>query len=590
MKIKHIQIKNYRSIRRLDFELANFSILLGANNSGKSNILRALNFFFQGSEKITPEDVFSFFEEQETEVSVDITFGSLSEQERKTFKKYLLNNGTIKIKKSCKATKDENGNLTCTNPIYNGWIEEPDLWFLKDSAFERLSSKEKREFEVETFPELAPLLEIEGRFTKDQFYEFQERYIVNRRADLNFIGKFEEAPLFGRQNVASGILPELFFIPAIRELTDETKVNSRTLLGKLLLNVLDTMIENDENFQKLILDIQTSIDQLNCKQKFESPIGIIEEELSEQLASWGVSTSIEISSPDITKIFEMGTTLNIDDGVMTGAEAKGNGLQRAIIFGLVKIHANQRKTENSEIIPRASSESKVYAIEEAELYLHPHKQREFYNNLKKIAEDTNTQVIITTHSSHFIRMEDYQNLILIRKDTREIGTTKNQCCNDIFDPSSEEKQHYKLLHYINPDNGELFFARKVVLVEGETEKVVMPYLSERLGIFQPDVSIIACASKNNLPFYIKLLNHFRIPYVVIYDEDPNKSSYDKNEEIEKLVDLKIGKTIMLRPDFEGHFSLSNKNNKAFNALKHFQSIDDASISKNMIDVLKSIYK
>lgn len=607
MKIKHIQINNYRSIKNLEFDISDFSVLIGANNSGKSNILRALTYFFQGSEKISSDDVFSFFEGSKTSVSVIVTFNSLSEQEKITFKKYLKKDETIIVRKFCQVTKESSNKLSCSNPVYNGWIEEPDRWYLLDSAYDRLSSREKREAEAAKWTELSPLLEIEGRFSREKLQEFQDQFISDHKSEIKFEGKFEDAQLLGRQNVAAGILPEIIFIPAIRDLSDETKVNSKTLLGRLLLNVLDLMIENDSEFQKVISEVEASIEKLNDKQSFGSPIGKLESELSEELASWGVSTSINVTPPNITKLFELGTSLNIDDGVITGAESKGNGLQRAIIFSLVKVIANHNKNTNGELTSRARSESQIYAIEEAELYLHPHKQREFYNNLKKISEDANNQVIITTHSSHFVRMDDYKNLTLIRKPSKEIGTTKNQCCNDIFDPGSEEKQHYKLVHYINPDNGEMFFARKVILVEGESEKVTFPYLSERLGLFKSDVSIIDCGSKFNLPLYIDLLNHFKIPYFVIFDEDPMNPPYDDpdkeksdrktfefNKAIEKAVNPELGQPIMIPPDFEGHFMISRTKGKKFGkglaALKHFQTIDDNAISEEMIKLLSRIYE
>jgi len=606
MKIQRIQINNYRSIKELDIDVSDFSVLIGANNSGKSNILKALNFFFQGSEKITAEDVFSFFEGEETKVSVIVTFYSLSDQEKNTFKKYLLNDGTIKVRKCCQITKESNNKLNCSAPAYNGWIEEADRWYLLDSAYERLSTKEKRESEAATYKELAPLLEIDGRFTREVLQAFQEHFIEVNKSTIAFSGKFEDTLFLGKQNVAAGILPEIIFIPAIRDLSDETKMTSKTLLGKLLLNVIDVMIEDDAEFRKVISEVEASIERLNDKGTFGSPIGELESELSEELASWGVSTSISVTPPNIKKLFELGTSLDVDDGVLTGAEAKGNGLQRAIIFGLVKVFANHNKRNSVEVSSRAGSESLIYVIEEAELYLHPHKQREFYINLKKISEDENTQVILTTHSSHFVRMDDYKNLTLIRKPSKEGGTIKNQCCYDIYDQASEEKNHYKLVHYINPDNGDMFFARKVILVEGECEKVVFPYLAERLGLFKGDCSIIDCGSKFNLPLYIDLLNHFKIPYVVVYDEDPMKPSYDDpdkeksarntfelNQKINDLIDNTLGIPKMISPEFEGAFSIpknkGDKLGKGLAALKHFQEKTNDDIPEEMVQLLKTVY-
>ena len=43
MKISRVYIENYRSIKRLDFTPGNYCVLVGENNAGKSNILKAVN-------------------------------------------------------------------------------------------------------------------------------------------------------------------------------------------------------------------------------------------------------------------------------------------------------------------------------------------------------------------------------------------------------------------------------------------------------------------------------------------------------------------------------------------------------------------
>ena len=48
MKITHISIVNYRSIEQLDLPIANYAAFVGANGSGKSSVLYALDWFFNG--------------------------------------------------------------------------------------------------------------------------------------------------------------------------------------------------------------------------------------------------------------------------------------------------------------------------------------------------------------------------------------------------------------------------------------------------------------------------------------------------------------------------------------------------------------
>jgi putative ATP-dependent endonuclease of OLD family len=142
----------------------------------------------------------------------------------------------------------------------------------------------------------------------------------------------------------------------------------------------------------------------------------------------------------------------------------------------------------------------------------------------------------------------------------------------------------------------MFFARKVVFVEGETEKVVIPFLSEKLNMFDPDISIIECGSKHNLPLYVTIAKAFGIPYVVVHDEDPlpdpipddwsedkirsKRDTFGLNEKIAELVEEPLGKIVVMCPDFERASGVSrsqgDRKGKALAALDHFdkQSVED----------------
>ena len=99
MRIDLVQIHNYRSIRDVRFKTTDIAILLGPNNHGKSNILGALEFALSTSAKVTKDDVCAFCEEREPEIWVELTFVDLTEQEQRTFEKYVRNDGSVKIRK-----------------------------------------------------------------------------------------------------------------------------------------------------------------------------------------------------------------------------------------------------------------------------------------------------------------------------------------------------------------------------------------------------------------------------------------------------------------------------------------------------------
>jgi predicted ATP-dependent endonuclease of OLD family len=142
-------------------------------------------------------------------------------------------------------------------------------------------------------------------------------------------------------------------------------------------------------------------------------------------------------------------------------------------------------------------------------------------------------------------------------------------------------------------------------VEGETEKVIMPYLAEKMGKDVTEVTLIDCGAKHNLPLYITIANAFGIPYAVVHDEDPlpnpipgdwdenkriqRKRTFELNEQIQRLVNQDIGRVFMIPEDFERHCGISRnqseKMGKALAALDHFSQSDFTSIPQILRDII-----
>ena len=182
-------------------------------------------------------------------------------------------------------------------------------------------------------------------------------------------------------------------------------------------------------------------------------------------------------------------------------------------------------------------------------------------------------------------------MAIISKKTPSDGSEVRQCTAELFtgDSQEERKNRFHMAEWINPYRGEIFFAQRVVFVEGETEKVVIPFLADKLGILNPDVSIIDCGSKFNLPFYVAIAKAFKIPYVVIHDEDPipnpipenwssdiltaKRRTFTLNQELHQLVKSPLGKIEKFCPNFEEVCGVSKnqgkKMGKALAALEHF---------------------
>lgn len=346
-------------------------------------------------------------------------------------------------------------------------------------------------------------------------------------------------------------------------------------------------------------------------------LAILEKRIENELSGWGVKINIEVTPPEIEKLFELGTDIHVDDGVRTTADRKGHGLQRAMVFALLRSWASalqmeRQVDEEREVVARRQSDSVIFAMEEPELFLHPHAQRRLSASLREISQTPEHQVFLCTHSTHFVELEYYREILIISKDDPEIGSEVRQCTKELFegDGFAEKKQQFHMAQWINSDRGEMFFARRVVFVEGETEKVVLPYLAEKMDIHDPDVSIIDCGSKFNIPLYITIAKAFSLQYMVVHDEDPlpnplpenwseektesKRRTFRLNEKIAEMVEGPLGEVVVMSPDFEKSSGVTqsqgDRKGKALAALDHFEGMQIDDILNDVKSLVVASYR
>lgn len=570
MRIEHIKIENWRSIIELEINFQELMILIGQNNHGKSNILSALLFFF-GQTKQTRLD----FNNLENDIKIEVVFTNLNESDKSKFKKYISSENKIQVLK----IGHIDGSIE-----YHGYTENPNEEWLKE---DKIGDFNKREI-AETLP-LYDKLPQSGRISKDVFKQAQIQYIEENRNDLTFTYERETTNFLGLTNVAQGIFGEVFNIPAVKNAADELAIRGKSIFSQLYSRIITKYAENNESFKEVKSGIQNLISLLNKttsegEENNDRPeeFNLLETSITKEMEAWSTSIEIEVEPPDIEEIIKSGTTVWVNDGTKTDIERKGHGLQRAIIFALIKVYSKQidiHDSEEQKSSTRKASDSSYFIIEEPELYLHPQAQKELYSSLTNISQNE-AQVIFSTHSSSFLDIEKYKSIAIVYKENLEIGTKLLQCYEELFQDVDDRKK-FNLIYWINPDRGELFFAKKVILLEGQTDKSVIPLLARKLDVFRFDYTLIDCGSKSTIPQYINLLNKFKLKYVVVYDKDHQSakgesdlvSADNSSKTIEELIDSDLGFSVVLENDIEEELGMTEKvrNNKAYRAINYIEN-------------------
>ncbi len=173
---------------------------------------------------------------------------------------------------------------------------------------------------------------------------------------------------------------------------------------------------------------------------------------------------------------------------------------------------------------RLRKKGAVFLIEEPEMHLHPHRARFFYQTLRRISREN--QVIYTTHSPYFVAIPEFEEVRIVKRNQANRTTVIESNL-----PPSEGLRE-KLRKEFDPERNELFFAKHVILVEGDTEKLALPEYAARLGLDldRAGVSIVEVGGKRSLLPFAEIIMSFELPLTVLFDTDSSDLGSQRDDE------------------------------------------------------------
>ncbi|MHA1912281.1 MAG: ATP-dependent nuclease [Candidatus Kariarchaeaceae archaeon] len=170
-----------------------------------------------------------------------------------------------------------------------------------------------------------------------------------------------------------------------------------------------------------------------------------------------------------------------------------------------------------------SQGSLIIGVEEPEIHLHPHSQRQIFNGLRNISNFV--QTVIVSHSNNGISHFNIWDIALFRKEKNY--TTINKVPPDFFQKSDKLKQR------ITPTFSEIFFSRGVILVEGVTEKGALSVFGSKLMYKGVKVNLdsfgigVIPVYGSDFRLYVKMLKYaYKIPVSILYDGDATFKVYN----------------------------------------------------------------
>lgn len=601
MYISKLFVKNFRSLKQAIVHFENGkNVIVGKNNSGKSNIIKALeilvgekyptyiNFTANDFYTIKIEDV----ETGESKEKVADDFYLEVEIEGRDFEDATI----LSMKKKSAFSK-----LTNISTLYKKNIETGEI----DVNYNLVQGLE----DVDDREELEVLSDFRGKANKTRWFSSQEL--------LDTVKSAKKLKLFFSKSRldddASGYgvifqdsddcfwisqyMPKKFreslitttVISALRSQKEDLRLTYYTWFGKLISNLWNASkgkIDAKENktYEDLIKEQSIKIKDF-VDIVFEENTVEMRKLLESAIAHKSVSFKfLSDSKLDLYKNIQ----IFVDDGIDRPINEKGTGIQSAVIIALFSQYCNKFHNRSSLLI-----------AEEPELYLHPQARRVISAELNRYIQSSKSQerqLIISTHSTEYLRNVEPKCIIRVFKDDINNCSIIAQLNPDVASEITKEIQRF-----IWSANTEMFFADKVILVEGG-EVYLLPSIVDKFSsstqkLDYENFSIARVNGKGNFLTYAKMLDSFKIKWIILGDLDCYRDelakicTHSKITDFEKEIsDIKaeIKKSVTDFAKIKDRISDIDKNFDAQKLQQVFEKFEAGSISATDEDLIGTL--
>ena len=159
----------------------------------------------------------------------------------------------------------------------------------------------------------------------------------------------------------------------------------------------------------------------------------------------------------------------------------------------------------------------ILAIEEPENHIAPHHIGKLVKRFKQLSNNDNSQVVLTSHSPAIVKRIEPEDLRYLRIENND--RVLQTIVSGIQLPQAIDES-YKYIKGAIQAYPELYFAKLVVLGEGDSEELLLPKFFDLLGkeIDSSQISIVPLGGRH-VNYFWKLLNSLKIPYITLLDFD-----------------------------------------------------------------------
>jgi putative ATP-dependent endonuclease of OLD family len=518
MRVSRIEVRNFRLLREVDIDLdGQTTVLVGRNNSGKTTLAEAFTRFMQlPTLNFTLADFSS--ESYPGFLAAWRAFAAGDEEAARG----LLPQISLTVRISYSKELPEYGPLAAAVIDLDTDCTTALIRFSYSLAGGRLSDFFEGvtgDQDQDDEPDIECILGIIG----DRVHGMFERSIT----------AIDPGDASNTRDIALEVMRRILtvhFLKAQRGLDDE-KERPKNLIGSVFQNLFDAASKADDgSIQKATADALTDAVS-GIEQDLGNRVNKMVEGITPALRSFGYPGLTDPglkakTTLDIERVLGNHTSIRYDGvaGVSLPESYSGLG-SRNLILILLTLLSYYREYASRGNMPGLH----LVFIEEPEAHLHPQMQEVFIEQLASVAElfpklDENEQpwwpqFAVSTHSSHVANRADFSTIRYFRVENDPEGGPGHHA--NVLDLTDAEGLNKKFLHqYLTLTRSDLFFADKAILVEGTSERLIVPAAirNTKHELSSQYVALMEVGGAYAHIFF-PLLDFLRIPTLIITDID-----------------------------------------------------------------------
>ena len=455
--IREVSIKNFHSLHNVNVSLGTTTVLIGANNAGKTSFLRALHLALGiGKRNVTKEDIY-------------IEPGKKLPKDREAIIDVLI-----------RPIDDQDG--TEIDTFDDIWREYFGNLIMMDTA-------DKEFVAIRTIIKYDPLRDYYLEQYLIETWPANESATSSKRISR---GSLEKVPLY--------------YIDAQRDITEDIKDRS-SYWGRLVsdVNLSEEQIKKlERQLNKINAEIVDSSDVLKHIKEELGKLNSIINKTGEGVKITPLTRKIRDLNRGMDIYFQDGTS----EPFPVNQHGMGTRSWAALLVFSAYASWLMELSQGGEDNP--SPLHTVLALEEPEAHLHPHGQRQVFKQVRSLPG----QKIISSHSPYLVNMANIDEIRHFNKKGEK--TIIKQL--DIKGLDSEDIR--KIQREVMNTRGEILYASAIILFEGETEEEASPIFAEHYFRIHPNelgFSFVGVGGSGKYLPFLRLATAFEIPWFIFSD-------------------------------------------------------------------------